>query len=156
MPYRLERTTFLPRSREEVFAFFSDAGNLEQITPPFLNIHILTPQPIAMKPGTLIDYQIRLFGVPIRWRTRIVTFEPVSHFLDIQLSGPYRQWHHRHDFEAVPGGTKMYDRVDYDLPLGILGSIARWLFVRRTLDRIFDYRTSAIERIFSKASPDSP
>jgi ligand-binding SRPBCC domain-containing protein len=150
MSYRLERTTFLPRAPEEVFAFFADTGNVQKITPPFLHFHILTPPPIAMRPGTLIHYRLQLFGVPILWRTRIETFEPITHFVDIQLSGPYRLWHHRHDFEAVPGGTRMRDRVDYDLPFGILGSVARVVFVCRTLDRIFDYRTSAIERIFSK------
>ena len=145
--YRLEQSQFIPKSREEVFTFFADASNLERITPAFLHFHILTPRPIPMQPGALIDYQLRLCGVPFRWKTRIETFEPVSYFTDIQLSGPYRRWHHRHEFAAVPGGTEMKDIVDYELPLGPLGVAARWLFVRSALDRI-NYRRAAITEIF--------
>ncbi|HEU4637206.1 MAG TPA: SRPBCC family protein [Edaphobacter sp.] len=148
MPYRLERTTFIPRPQQEVFAFFSEAANLERITPPFLGFEIVTPQPIAMKPGTLIDYRIKLFGVPMYWKTLIKEYEPISHFVDVQLKGPYRLWHHRHEFTSVPDGTQMRDQVDYELPFGPLGTIARTLFVRRTLDKIFDYRTSVIQDIF--------
>jgi hypothetical protein len=148
MVYRLERITVIPRDREEVFAFFSEAGNLERITPRFVNFEIVTPQPIAMRAGTLIDYRMKLFGLPVRWRTLIQEFESPSHFADVQLKGPYRLWHHRHDFEAVDGGTRMRDRVDYELPFGLIGTIARALIVRRTLDRIFDYRASAIKNIF--------
>jgi ligand-binding SRPBCC domain-containing protein len=146
--YRLEQSQFIPKSREEVFTFFADASNLERITPAFLHFHILTPRPIPMKPGALIDYQLRLCGVPFRWKTRIETFEPASYFTDIQLSGPYRRWHHRHEFTKVPGGTEMKDLVDYELPLGSLGVAARWLLVGRALNRIFDYRRAAITEIF--------
>lgn len=123
--YRLERSQFIPTSREEVFSFFADASNLERITPAFLHFHIVTPRPILMKPGALIDYQLRLGVVPFHWKTRIETFEAPSHFTDIQLSGPYRRWHHRHEFAALPGGTGMKDIVDYELPLGPLGVAAR-------------------------------
>jgi ligand-binding SRPBCC domain-containing protein len=135
--YRLEQSQFIPKSREEVFTFFADASNLERITPAFLRFHILTPRPIPMKPGALIDYQLRLCGVPFRWKTRIETFEPASYFTDIQLSGPYRRWHHRHEFTKVPGGTEMKDIVDYELPLGPLGVAARWLLVGRALKPYF-------------------
>ena len=104
-----------------------------------------------MKPGALIDYQLRLCGVPFRCKTRIETFEPASYFTDIQLSGPYRRWHHRHEFAAVPGGTEMKDIVDYELPLGPLGVAARWLFVRSALDRIFNYRRAAITDLRSSS-----
>jgi ligand-binding SRPBCC domain-containing protein len=146
--YRFEQSQFIPRAREEVFAFFADASNLERITPAFLHFHILTPRPIPIRPGTLIDYQLRLCGVPFRWRTRIETFKPASLFTDVQLSGPYRRWHHRHEFVEVACGTEMKDIVDYELPLGPLGVAARWLFVRSTLDRIFNYRRAAITEIF--------
>jgi ligand-binding SRPBCC domain-containing protein len=148
MVYRLERTTVISRDQASVFAFFAEAANLQRITPAFLDFEIVTPQPIAMGTGTLIDYKMKLSGLPVRWRTRIQEFEPSSHFVDIQLKGPYRLWHHRHEFEAVSGGTKMRDIVDYELPFGAIGTIARALFVRRTLDHIFDYRASAIEEIF--------
>ncbi len=148
MPYHLERSLFIPRQREEVFAFFADALNLERITPAFLHFQILTPHPILMKAGTLIDYELRLYGVPFRWRTLIESFEPISSFTDVQITGPYRRWHHRHTFEEVSGGTQMRDQVDYELPLGPLGSVVRLLFVRRALDRIFDHRNATISEVF--------
>jgi ligand-binding SRPBCC domain-containing protein len=150
MPYRLERSLFIPRPQEEVFVFFSDAHNLEQITPAFLHFHILTPRPIVMKAGTLIDYELRLYGISLRWQTRIEEFTPISSFADTQSKGPYRRWHHRHEFEKVPGGTQMRDRVEYEMPLGPLGSLARWLFVRRALDRIFNHRNERITEIFGR------
>src|SRR5271166_5765411 len=133
MPYLLERSLFIPRPRTEVFAFFSDAYNLERITPAFLHFHILTPQPITMKAGTLIDYELRLYGVRFKWQTRIDEFEPTTYFTDVQSTGPYRRWHHRHEFEEAPGGTQMRDRVEYEMPLGPLGALVRQLFVRRAL-----------------------
>lgn len=148
MVYRLERTTVIPRDREKVFAFFADAANLQKLTPPFLDFKIVTPQPLAMKPGTLIDYKMKLFLIPVRWRTLIKEFEPGFRFVDVQLKGPYRVWHHQHEFETVPEGTRMRDAVDYELPFGLIGTITRALLVRRTLDRIFDYRTAAIKQIF--------
>jgi len=142
----LEREQIIRRPRAEVFEFFSDARNLERITPAFLNVRIVTPTPIEMKAGTLIDYRIRLFGVPLKWRTRIDVYEPGTMFVDRQLSGPYRTWIHTHAFSDVEGGkaTKMIDRVEYEIPFGPLGRIARLLFVRRTLERIFDHRAEVI------------
>jgi ligand-binding SRPBCC domain-containing protein len=150
MPYHLERSLFIPRPRTEVFPFFADAANLERITPPFLRFHILTPPPIDMRTGTLIDYQLRLYGLPLRWRTRIEACEPPDYFIDMQLSGPYKAWHHRHDFAEVPGGTEMRDRVDYDLPFGPFGAIARALFVRRSVEQIFDHRNKIISELFRR------
>jgi ligand-binding SRPBCC domain-containing protein len=132
-----------------VFAFFADAYNLETITPPFLRFRILTPRPIPMAPGTLIDYRLRLFGVPFRWRTRIERFEPGRGFVDAQIRGPYRLWHHTHEFERTAEGTHMRDRVRYALPLGVLGSVAHALAVRRMLDDIFAFRRRRIEEIFA-------
>ena len=104
--YLLERVQRIPRPRSEVFAFFADAGNLERNTPGFLNFRILTPQPIEMKPGALIDYQLSLYGVPLSWRTRIETFDPEDSFTDVQLSGPYRSWHHRQRYAADGAGVR--------------------------------------------------
>lgn len=151
MSYLLERSLFIPRPREQIFAFFADAHNLEQITPASLRFRILTPRPIAMKAGTLIDYQLNLHGLPVKWCTRIEEFTtPPSSFVDVQLSGPYRRWHHRHEFEAVPGGTEMRDRVEYELPFGPFGALVRQLFVRRSLNRIFDHRNATITELFCK------
>ena len=150
MPYLLERSLFIPRPREEVFAFFADAHNLERITPAFLHFQILTPGPIPMKPGTLIDYRLSLHGLPVKWRTRIEEVTPPSSFVDVQLSGPYRRWHHRHEFDEVPGGTRMRDRVEYELPFGPIGALVRQLFVRRSLNQIFDHRNATITELFGK------
>jgi ligand-binding SRPBCC domain-containing protein len=148
MVYRLERVTLIPRGKKEVFAFFSEAHNLERITPPFLKFHVLTSGPIAMRAGTLIEYELTLHGLRMRWKTLIEEFVEGSHFVDVQLKGPYKVWRHRHDFEDVEGGTRMTDLVDYELPFGPLGQLARWLFVRRQVEQIFDYRNEVITREF--------
>jgi ligand-binding SRPBCC domain-containing protein len=153
--WTLERQQTIPRPRSEVFAFFEDAANLGRITPPFLRFRIATPPPIAMGVGTLIDYRIALFGVPMRWRTRIDVYEPQVRFVDTQLRGPYRLWRHTHEFRDEPGGTLIIDRVEYALGFGFAGSIARALFVRRTLERIFDYRSATVSAIFA-ADADTP
>ena len=150
----LEREQLIPRPRSEVFAFFADAANLERLTPRSLRFEIKTELPIVMQPGTLIDYAISLFGVPLRWRTLIESFEPESKFVDVQLKGPYRVWRHTHEFLDVPGGTLVRDRVEYEVPFGPLGSLVRVLFVERQLRAIFDFRRVAIEELFgSKSAP---
>lgn len=147
--YVLEREQVMPRTRDEVFAFFADAANLERITPPFLRFSITTPLPIAMGAGAKIEYRLSLFGVPFGWRTVIASYDPPHAFVDEQERGPYAVWHHEHRFEELAGGqTKMIDRVTYAPPLGPLGAVANALFVRRTLERIFDYRRDTIAAIF--------
>jgi ligand-binding SRPBCC domain-containing protein len=140
---RLQREQLVPRPVEEVFAFFGEARNLERITPPWLRFQVSTPEPIEMGPGTLIDYRLRLRGIPLRWTSRIEEWEPGRAFVDRQVRGPYRVWHHRHTFEPVDGGTLVRDEVHYALPLGRLGAIALPL-VRSDLRRIFDHRHRAV------------
>jgi hypothetical protein len=146
---RLERRQFIPLPLAGVFRFFADAGNLETITPPSLHFRILTPQPIDIQSGTRVDYRLALFGIPFKWRTRIESFDPPHRFTDIQERGPYQHWHHTHEFIQEDGGTLMFDRVDYQLPLGPLGGLAHALFVQRELERIFDYRFQVIERLLA-------
>jgi ligand-binding SRPBCC domain-containing protein len=140
---RLERSQWLDRPVEDVFAFYSDAANLEAITPPFLRFRILTPTPIAICAGTRIEYALSLHGVPIRWRTLITRWEPGVCFVDEQESGPYALWRHTHTFEPQGSSTRMRDVVEYREPFGPLGRLAHVLVVRRMLDRIFDYRRDA-------------
>ena len=144
MIHILEREQLVPRELPEVFDFFGRAHNLETITPPWLSFSVLTPEPIEMRPGALIDYRLRLHGLPLRWRTLIEEWQPGVRFVDRQLRGPYRLWHHTHLFEAVPGGTLVGDRVHYAIPLGPLGDLARRLFVARDLERVFDFRRQAV------------
>jgi ligand-binding SRPBCC domain-containing protein len=140
----LERSQRLPRAPEDVFGFFADAGNLQAITPDWLHFRVLTPAPVAMNPGTLLEYRLRLHGLPLRWLTRIAAWEPPVRFVDTQVRGPYRVWHHTHSFEPDGDGTLMRDRVRYALPLGPVGELAHAALVRRDLDRIFAFRHAAV------------
>lgn len=142
----LEREVELPLPREEVFEFFSNAANLAVITPPELQFRIVTPRPIEMRKGALIDYRLGLFLVRFGWRTEIVEWNPPASFTDVQLKGPYRKWVHTHEFIPAGRGTLMRDRVDYELPLAPFGNLALPI-VKLQLKRIFDYRTRAIERL---------
>ena len=149
----LRREQRLPHPPEQVFPFFADARNLEAITPPWLGFRVVTPEPIDMRAGTLIEYRLRLRGVPLRWRTRIAVWDPPRRFVDVQLSGPYRLWHHTHDFEPDgAGGTIMRDSVRYALPFGPLGRLAHALVVRRDLDAIFAFRQAAVLASLSKVT----
>jgi len=141
--YVLERNQIINRSKSETFDFFSDAHNLERITPPFLKFRIITPRPIIMEKGRLIDYQLALFGIPFRWRTVIEEWSPETHFVDRQLKGPYLLWHHTHTFEELTSRRiLMKDIVRYRIPLGPLGQVAQALFVGGMLKMIFDYRAT--------------
>ena len=148
----LEREQRLPCAPGAAFAFFGDAFNLEAITPPWLLFRIVTPRPIEMRPGALIEYRLRLRGLPVRWLTQIDEWDPGRRFVDTQLRGPYRLWHHTHSFEPDgAGGTLMRDTVRYTLPLGPAGELARRLVVGRDLGRIFDFRREAIANRLSDA-----
>lgn len=144
----LEVSQQLNSPLEKVFEFFADAGNLEKITPPELNFHITTPQPIDIKKDTLIDYNLKLRGLPIKWRTLISEWNPPFSFIDQQLSGPYKQWIHLHTFSKISENeTLVMDKVRYRLPFEPFGDIAHF-FVRRELDYIFAYRHKVIAEIF--------
>lgn len=147
--YVLERQQRVNASRHEVFEFFADAANLEKMTPSQLGFTILTPQPIEMKKGALIDYKIKLYGLPMKWKTVIDEYEPEDRFIDVQLKGPYAVWRHTHTFvDAKGGGTDLGDRVVYELPFGPLGRLVHAAFVKRQLAQIFDYRQGVMRELF--------
>ena len=145
--YRLTAEMFVALPREEVFGFFADARELGRITPPWLDFKILTPMPVEMQQGTLLDYRIRLRGIPIRWRTEICVWEPSSRFVDQQLKGPYRRWYHEHTFESVDGGTLVKDNVHYMVPFG---DLVHRLFVKSDLVKIFQFRQDTLKEIFDE------
>jgi ligand-binding SRPBCC domain-containing protein len=147
--FTLAAELWLPRPRAEVFPFFSEARNLEELTPPWLKFEVLTPPPIVMRPGLLIDYRIKIHGIPIRWRTEILDWEPPHRFIDTQLTGPYTLWHHTHTFTEQDGGTLCRDDVRYR-PRG--GALMNWLFVRADVERIFAYRKTRLLEIFGPST----
>ena len=142
--YLLRTVQWVPHPVERVFDFFADAGTLQVLTPAFLHFEIVTPLPIEMRAGALIDYKLRVRGVPIRWRTEIAEWEPPGRFVDRMVHGPYTEWIHEHRFEEHEGGTRMTDEVRYGVPGG---AIAHWLFVRRDLERIFAYRAEQLKAL---------
>ena len=139
----------LPKPRSEVFRVFADAHNLEAITPPWVQFQIRAPGVIEMRPGALIDYRIKIHGIPVRWRTEITAWEPPFRFVDEQRRGPYRRWIHTHTFEEHPQGTLCRDHVQYAV-WG--GQLIHWLIVRRDVQRIFQYRTERLNQLFPTAS----
>ncbi|MBA2764314.1 MAG: SRPBCC family protein [Thermoleophilaceae bacterium] len=148
----LEREQILPTAIEQAFAFFADASNLEALTPPWLHFRIVGTGETEMAEGALIEYRLRLHGIPIRWRTRIEEWRPTERFVDRQIRGPYVLWHHTHTFREREGRTEMRDLVRYRLPLGPLGEIGHRMLVRRDLERIFDYRRDTIVELLANTS----
>jgi len=144
---------WFPQTPAEIFPFFADAANLQTLTPSTLHFEILTPRPIAMRAGALIDYKLRIHGFPVRWRTEITEWDPPHRFVDKQLRGPYKLWLHEHTFtpETGPrGGTLAKDRVEYAAPGGPL--VHRWL-IRPDLERIFAFRTKVLRKMFVEKAP---
>jgi ligand-binding SRPBCC domain-containing protein len=143
--YWLTAAVELPADLQEVFAFFSDAFRLQDLTPEFVHFQVLTPGPIQIRAGTQIDYRIRLHRIPVSWRSEITVWDPPRQFVDEQLKGPYSFWRHEHLFEATPRGTQVTDRVHYGVPGGRL---VHELLVKRNLLKIFAFRTARLQSLF--------
>ena len=151
--YRLTSEVWLPRPVEEIFAFFSNAANLQTITPPWMQFRILTPQPIRMDRDALIDYRLQIRGIKLEWRSRITTWEPGERFVDEQVIGPYRFWRHEHVFVPHYGGTICRDSVSYAVPGGRL---IHALFVAPDLRRVFAYRGEKLRQLFEAPLAKAP
>jgi ligand-binding SRPBCC domain-containing protein len=147
----LSRDVLIPAPQLEVFRFFEDTRNLERITPRWVGFEDVTHEGPPLYLGMKTAHRLRWSGIVLRWNSRIVEYEPPLRFVDEQTSGPYRHWRHEHYFESVEGGTLMRDRVQYELPLGILGNVVQRLIIARQLRRIFDYRERRIKRLFVDA-----
>ncbi len=141
----LDADVWLAAARPDVFAFFANAENLEAITPPWLRFRLTTPTPITITTGTMLDYRLRVHGIPLAWRSSITVWDPPRRFVDEQLRGPYRRWTHTHSFEEERGGTRVRDHVEFAAPGGRL---VEWL-VMRDVRRIFDYRQNTLQQIFA-------
>jgi hypothetical protein len=144
----------VPRPLEEVFSFFSRAENLEVLTPAWLNFKILDVHPQPVQKGTIIKYKLRMRGLPIRWISEILKWNPPHGFIDIQRNGPYKLWHHTHRFADEGNGTRIIDEVLYDLPFGMLGKLAHLITVRSDIDQIFAFREAKIRELFGAEIAD--
>lgn len=142
----IDQSFTIGQSKEDIFEFFASAENLERLTPPWLNFKILSALPIDMDAGTVIEYQIKLHGIPIRWESEITLWDPPHNFCDVQRKGPYRKWVHEHIFETSDVGTLVRDRVNYEV---IGGNLINKLFVRKDLEKIFNYRQATLLSIFN-------
>ena len=149
MTFVFRAEQYVPSNIDEVFAFFSRAENLQELTPAWLHFRIVGVAPNPVRKGTLIRYTLRWRIFPMRWTTEIVEWNPPHGFVDVQLKGPYRKWHHEHRFVAEDGGTRIYDEVQYELPFGMLGSLAHRLRVKKDVETIFAFRKQAVGSIFN-------
>jgi ligand-binding SRPBCC domain-containing protein len=145
--HQFDSTLVLPAPLERVFSFFADAANLEAITPPWLHFSIITPMPVEMKVGAILDHRLKVRGVSFSWRTRIQVWEPPFRFVDEQIRGPYRRWIHTHEFKEAGEGTLMRDHVEYATPLDFF---LHKLVVRPDIQRIFDFRAAALAKHFHR------
>lgn len=145
--YQFNSKLWLPRKRKEIFSFFTDACNLEEITPSWLQFRVVSPTPIRMQVGTEIDYRLRIRGIPIRWRSRITVWDPPYRFVDEQVLGPYRMWVHEHLFTEIGGHTRCEDHVEYAV---FGGSLVNYFFVKRDIRSIFAYRSERLQEFFQK------
>lgn len=154
--YRLTCEMLVPRPLPEVFQVFENPSNLRKITPPWMKFRLISPKPVPMKQGAIIDYRLQWFIVPLRWRTLITSYEPPHFFVDEQARGPYVFWRHRHDFRETPDGTLVSDTVDYALPFGPLGRLTHQWVVAANLKTIFTYRQEALNRLWGGGSQIHP
>jgi ligand-binding SRPBCC domain-containing protein len=147
--YTFKKEQFVSSDMDTVFEFFSRPENLEKITPAAMGFRIMTPKPIEMKEGAIIDYTVNILGIPARWRTMITSYKKNHFFVDEQLKGPYSYWHHKHSFESVDGGVNIIDEITYALPLEAFRSIVHPLFIKPQLRKIFSFRFQIIQDKFN-------
>lgn len=148
--WHFEKEIVIRHSLERVFGFFSKAENLNKITPKKFNFQFITPLPIIIQQGTIIDYKLNIYNIPVHWRTEISVWQPPHRFVDVQVKGPYRKWIHEHLFAAVPEGTRMIDSIQYSLYGGIMTPLLNKILVRRDIQNIFNFRQKKLASLFSE------
>ena len=146
--YTFYNEQFVPSDMDTVFEFFSRPENLEKITPSSMGFNIITPSPIKMKEGAIIDYTVKIMGVPMRWRTMITSYKKNEYFVDEQLKGPYSYWHHRHSFKEVEGGVLIIDEITYALPIQAFRKIVHPVLIKPQIEQIFNFRFKTIQDKF--------
>ena len=146
--YTFYKEQFVPSDMDSVFEFFSRPENLEKITPSSMGFNIITPTPIEMKEGAIIDYTVKILGVQVRWRTMITSYKENEYFVDEQLKGPYSYWHHKHTFKEVDGGVLIIDEITYALPLQAFRRIVHPVLIKPQLNQIFNFRFQTIKDKF--------
>jgi len=147
--YHIKFQQFIDLPINDVFNFFSKPENLSLITPPRLKFDILTPAPIIMKEGQLIDYSLTImYCLKLRWRTLITDYNQPYKFVDQQIKGPYSLWHHTHEFEEKDGGTLIHDSVTYAVPFGVIGQLLHAVYIKYDIKNIFKYRHKILDAIF--------
>ena len=146
--YTFYKEQFVPSDLDTVFEFFSRPENLEKITPSSMGFNIITPTPIDMKEGAIIDYTVKIMGVPMRWRTMITSYKKNEYFVDEQLKGPYSYWHHKHTFKEVEGGVLIIDEITYALPIQAFRLIVHPFLINPQLNQIFNFRFHTIKDKF--------
>ena len=152
----IERALVVPAGVEHTFSYFSEPRNLPQITPPWLRFTVVRCPVDGISAGCEIEYTIAWLGVTMPWTTRITQYERDARFVDTQERGPYKRWWHEHRFQATAGGTLMSDRIEYEMPFGVLGGVAHAVFVRRQLRQILDYRARRAAELFPSVAPTAP
>ena len=154
--YNLEFEQFIDLPLEDVFGFFSKPENLSLITPSRLKFDIITPTPLEMKDGQLIDYSLTiLYIIKLHWRTLITHYEKPYKFVDQQIKGPYSLWHHTHTFEEKDGGTIIKDNLTYAIPMGIIGRLIHFIYIKHDIKDIFNYRHKILDKIFTEIKKQS-
>jgi ligand-binding SRPBCC domain-containing protein len=148
--YKLQRSQLIKRCQTEIFDFFKSPENLIKITPSNVGFNILTPRPIKMHTGTVLDYTINILGFKVRWTTLITEYDEPNRFADVSIKGPYSFWYHKHTFVKTDEGTTMNDEVIYALPYGFLGRLVHSIWVKKQLNYIFDFRAKIIEEEFGE------
>ncbi len=148
-PYEYHAEQIIARPRDDVFSFFADAENLETLTPDYLSFEVTSETPITMEEGCEITYSLKLYGIPVTWISRIEIWDPPRKFVDVQVKGPYKDWHHEHRFEETDKGTNVIDHVKYDVPGWVFSPIIHAWFVRPDVESIFSYRREKLKSIFS-------